>query len=266
MGMIRQLLNRFSVGSRRRSASRQKRLDTEVSACLSVLELLEAQILSAVDKGNQSTDQLSCAFGDMASRARDVVHHASTTGDALHAIEQDLKCVMQCMHEIEDIVRQARLVSLNGRIEASAAGKHGEGFAVVAAETGELALRVTEASTEIRKVVDKLADTLRHTSEGDLNSARQSSDELASSISRSVMSLQFQDAVSQRMHHVTDLMAEIRTHIKSFVDSKDSPEVAERREQWMQKLSATYCVAEEHEIHAGGGPVTADLSADVELF
>ena len=203
----------------------------------------------------------------MASRARSVVQMAESAEQALRAVESDLRNVESCMREIEGIVRKARLVSLNGRIEATAAGEFGEGFAVVAAETGELALRVTRASAQIREVVQRLTETIQSTSEGDLLEARSSCDELASAIARSVMGLQFQDAVSQRMRHVSSTLGEIRRHITDCLSDPNSDAAARKSAEWLERMSSSYCVDEERAVHTGdmGVPETSG-PGDVELF
>ena len=70
-------LSNFIRGIWHRLKPTNKGLATEVSARLPVLQLLKSQILDAVNKGNNATDQLSSSFGDMAGRARDVVNMAT---------------------------------------------------------------------------------------------------------------------------------------------------------------------------------------------
>lgn len=310
-------------------------LPTEVSASLPVIELLESQIADAVRTANESTDNLSQTFGDMAGRARDVVERATEThrdeseggvdqvraivstlltqvrntnssteqtAGMLSTIEQDLQDVETCMREIEGIANRSRMVSLNGRIEAARVGVHGEGFAVVAAETGELAASVSETSHRIRQVVDRLTHTLRETSaqtmqlasddqeatashelqveamltsleqyqrelECNLESTKYSSDQLASAISQSIINLQFQDAVSQRMNHVTETMQEIRETFGSLVDP-DSQAAKRRSKEWLEKLASSYCVDNERLVHNGSSQADFEQSnsSNIELF
>ena len=315
---------------------RRRQLSVEVSASVPVLEVLESQILDAVKKGNNATDQLSNSFGDMALRAKDVVQKATEarrdesqagvdqirevvselleqvrqtsqstqqTADMLSAIETDLQDVESCMTLIEDIANRSRMVSLNGQIEAARAGDNGDGFAVVASETGDLAANVTQVSKKIRDVVERMAKSLRTTSdqtrelvsadqeataaceervtamlsslaeyqrdlELNLESTKTSSDQLASAISQSVMTLQFQDAVSQRMHHVTEAMTEIRDLFVSLVGPTVSGSAKRRSDEWIDKITSTYCTDDERLVLSGTSAADLDQShsSNVELF
>lgn len=320
----------------RRATGTNTGLETEVSATLPVLEVLESQILDVIKKGNDATDKLSTSFGDMAGRANDVVNMATgaqrdesragvdevreivsellvqvqrtsestqETAEMLSKIEIDLQNVEECMAEIEGIANRSRMVSLNGQIEAAAAGENGHGFAVVASETGDLATNVSEVSHRIRGVVDQMSQSIRKSFdrtrsrvtadqdaiknceqrveemltsldeyqqelERNLESTKSSSDELASAISQSVMTLQFQDSVSQRMHHVTETMNEIRETFGTLVDPADSGAAKRRSEEWMEKLTSSYCVNEEHAVFSGASATELELSesSNVELF
>ncbi|OYP39137.1 methyl-accepting chemotaxis protein [Rhodopirellula sp. MGV] len=320
-----------SLGKRLRPGG----LSTEVSACLPVLEVLQAQIKDAVEKGNTATDNLSSSFGDMAQRAREVVRMATDsrrgestagveqvrevvselltqvrqtslstqeTASMLADIERDVQDVESCMVKIEDIANRSRMVSLNGQIEAARAGDFGDGFAVVASETGDLAQNVSEASKRIREVVDRLASSLRATYEktqslvtveqqatasceqrveemlsslaqyqmeleNNLESTKTSSDELAGAISMSVMTLQFQDAVSQRMHHVTATINDIRETFGSIVGDQPRGLAKKRSQQWLDKLSASYCIDDERRVFSGDSePQESSNESNIELF
>lgn len=61
---------------------------------------------------------------------------------------------------INSISKETNMLSLNASIEAARAGKHGEGFTVVAMEVGKLASETDEASAEIEEVIQTLRDEI----------------------------------------------------------------------------------------------------------
>ena len=254
------------------------------------------------DESDAGVDQIRGVVWELLAQVRQTSQSTQQTADMLGSIEKDLQDVENCISQIEDIANRSRMVSLNGQIEAARAGEHGDGFAVVASETGDLASNVSDTSHKIREVVDRLAISVRttceqtrqlltadqeataaceqrvesmlssladyqHELEANLESTKTSSDELASAISYSVMTLQFQDAVSQRMHHVTDTMGEIRESIGALAGS-ESDTSKQRSEEWMEKLASAYCVDDERIVLEGQSAAEIDTTetSNVELF
>ena len=142
-------------------------------------------------------------------------------------------------------------------------------------ETSERSVRMVESDHEamqsceerVEQMLASLAD-YQSELEQNLEATKSSSDELATAISRSVMTLQFQDAVSQRMHHVTETMNEICETFEPMVPSVDSGAAKRRSKELIEKLSSAYCIDDERAILEG--TQTADLeptnSSNIELF
>ena len=225
---------------------------------------------------------------------------AATTGETLAQIESELVRVEECASQVRSIALQARLVSFNGRIEAERAGKHGEGFAVVADETGKLALAISSSNQEIGEAISGLTTKLRttlesmetlvksgestahecekdvddtlnqlmvyqHHLETNLQRARTTGDSLSRAISESIIGLQFQDALSQRMRQVSNSLDSVRSHLSELVPSNDQTE--QRSKYWLDKMSEDYVMLEQRDIHQGESDAGAasDMS-NVELF
>ncbi|MCQ9616578.1 methyl-accepting chemotaxis protein [Paenalcaligenes niemegkensis] len=124
-----------------------------------------SQLVHATDR----ITKLSEAINANSSYATDA--HELTRQSELHAQEgevamQQMLGTMQEIHQgskqmgsitelIRNIAFQTNILALNAAVEAAQAGNHGRGFAVVATEVRQLALRSSQASSDIEKLISR---------------------------------------------------------------------------------------------------------------
>ena len=111
--------------------------------------------------------------GEDASNGKNVIEEVIT---AINALASDVNEAVPAIGELEkqsdkicsvievigDISKQTNLLALNAAIEAARAGEMGRGFAVVADEVRKLSSRTSEATNDIRKMIEQLqVDTER---------------------------------------------------------------------------------------------------------
>jgi methyl-accepting chemotaxis protein len=185
------------VESLRQIVVKVKHSATQVSTSLQENEGSVRQLADSALKQVEETTQVLNAVQEMtnsiqvvannAKRAAEVARAASTTattsGMAMDLTVQNVLDLRETIGEtakkvkrlgessqqiskavsiINQIALKTNLLAINAGIEAARAGEQGQGFAVVAEEVGELAVRSTTATQEIEQIVENIQ---RETSE-----------------------------------------------------------------------------------------------------
>ncbi|MEH2014727.1 methyl-accepting chemotaxis protein [Nostoc sp.] len=139
--------------------------------------------LDAVDEMTQSMQSVAESAEKAAFIANHAAHTATQSGHAMDLTVQNILSLRETVGEtakkvkrlgessqqishvvslINQIAIQTNLLAINAGIEAARAGEEGQGFAVVAEEVGELAVRSAAATQEIEQIVENIQ---RETSE-----------------------------------------------------------------------------------------------------
>ena len=105
----------------------------------------------------QHANQLSLDASEVANRGGDVVGQVVSTMDDISASSTRISEIVTLM---DGIAFQTNLLALNASVEAARAGEHGRGFAVVADEVRKLAQRSSDASSEIKTLIDTSHQTV----------------------------------------------------------------------------------------------------------
>ncbi|NJD08621.1 MAG: hypothetical protein FIA97_19330 [Methylococcaceae bacterium] len=204
--------------------------------------------------------------------------------------------------EIGKIAKQTNLLALNASIEAARCGEAGRGFAVVADEVRKHSVKSSEAGKRIvdrmsavnekinttlkiserysqrdtqlvvsseqtiAKVLEKMHEATAQL-EQNAESLRQESDAIGQEIAGVLVSLQFQDRVSQMLCHVRDDLTKLECLLDQFQQDRAAGRIRHSIDagQWLEELAGTYTMAEQRAVHEGGN-APADDSDDITFF
>lgn len=217
----------------------------------------------------------------------------------IQALEQVSSGIQKRLADLDKLAFHSTLLGLNARIEAAHLGAQAQGFEVVAEEIGRQSRRSCEITDGVRQALTELRQDL-HASlaelngvvavdrqnsaqarreveqalaaleganlrlEGGLHSMIRSGEELAAEVASSVIGLQFQDRVNQRIAHVIDELGAMQAELGG---GQEAPAALDQAAA--ERLRDAYTMASERQVLAAAAPdagAEADTGPEIELF
>ncbi len=160
-------------------SSRTEQQAANLEETASAMEELASTVRQNAENAQQA-NQLAGRARGVADQGGGVVAQAVA---AMGGIDESSRKISDIIGVIDEIAFQTNLLALNAAVEAARAGDAGKGFAVVAAEVRALAQRSSEASKEIKSLIQASTAQVK-TGVGLVNQAGKALDEIVGSIKR----------------------------------------------------------------------------------
>lgn len=139
---------------------------TEIFAASQEQEAAAASQSSAMEEISRTMDSLSDSAAHVSDAVQGVLGNAERTlrntdemVTRIGSLSAHTGRIGEILEVIQEIADKSDLLALNGSLEASRAGEHGHGFALVAAEMRRLAERVTASVQDVKKLVLDIRDS-----------------------------------------------------------------------------------------------------------
>jgi methyl-accepting chemotaxis protein len=204
--------------------------------------------------------------------------------------------------DIGKIAKQTNLLALNASIEAARCGEAGRGFAVVADEVRKHSAKSSEAGkrivdrmtavndrinatltiserysqrdtqlvTDSEHIVSRVLEQMHEATtqlEQNAETLRREGDSIGEEIAGVLVSLQFQDRVSQMLNHVRGDLNKLERHLDDYQRDRAAGRIRQPIDagQWLEELAGTYTMAEQRAVHDGEAGAATD-SDDITFF
>lgn len=222
--------------------------------------------------------------------------------EKIDAINEQVACILEILNEVESIAKQTNLLALNAAIEAARAGESGRGFAVVADEVRNLSEKTNKFSSQIRRLVGNVHESLvsaeesintlaasdmtyvidskKHVQEmmrdltqlnetiaQDAIELKRINESVEQNVGVAISTLQFQDMSSQLIGHARLRLTALQEVANEMCKGTDSP----NRREYLQQIAAYTGSLHEHVVSLDArksNPVAQDnfATGDIELF
>jgi methyl-accepting chemotaxis protein len=219
-------------------ASGSQDLASSSSEQAASVEEISASIEELLATTHRNNDNATSAHDYSAQAQGSVKKGTKAIKDIRASLEENMESARKSttvIKTIDEIAFQTNLLALNAAVEAARAGEAGQGFAVVAEEVRNLALRSSKAARETADIIEESQNNISHTVElsqsassifDEINSlvdeVKNINEEVDQATNEQTMGLeQLKDAITQ-IDSVTQKVASSAEEIAASAEEMDS--------------------------------------------
>jgi twitching motility protein PilJ len=151
-------IQRLADEALQQAAQINKTLDSVETMTRSIQQVAENAKMAA-EVARSASDTAETSGEDMELTVSSILQLRETvteTAKKIKRLGEASQQISKAVSLINQIAMQTNLLAVNASIEAARAGEEGQGFAVVAAEVGQLAAQSAAATKEIEQIVDAI--------------------------------------------------------------------------------------------------------------
>lgn len=296
--MARDHTEEAAIALANRFADISQRLESSVSASHGAAGSRDGSntLVILLKEAQTELDSIITSLREALSTKESLMHEVAALCSHTESLQRMAK-------DVGDIAKQTNLLALNAAIEAARAGDVGRGFAVVADEvrklstlSGETGKKISSTVETVNKAIADTRQVSRQYAEQDEALVRNSSEVIGHVISRFgqaaseltdasetlrhegkaigrevaevLVALQFQDRVSQVLNHVNNDLYKMRQNIEESEHQFAAGNSAIKVDagQWLDELSHTYTMSEQHAAHNGTSTATSSSNSEITFF
>ncbi|MCU8405776.1 methyl-accepting chemotaxis protein [Vibrio vulnificus] len=220
---------------------------TELNHSVSIVADTAAQTAEQAHTATDLTHSVNEAIEKSASEIVNMREEMDHVNQEMHILVEEGDKITTVLNVINDISEQTNLLALNAAIEAARAGEQGRGFAVVADEVRNLAVKTSQSTEQIQKNIVALGNAT--------NSVEQELSRIASLLEKTA------SRVSESQHSVNQVQELI-----SIISDRNGQisQATEEQRQAVEEISQAIVEASEASNDVSSGAVqTAQRTEEV---
>ncbi len=183
---------------------------TEQAATIEEISATVTQVSAQVQDNLRLVDQVF----DIAKVGEETAVHSnkqmSQMNHAMTEIHKSSENIKKVLKLINDIAFQTNILSLNAAVEAARAGQHGKGFAVIAEDVRNLALKSATAADQTSDMIEEIIDRI--------NRGNSIASETTQSLKKILDGTQETSKLSEQVRHATSEQASAMGQIELSIN------------------------------------------------